>query len=63
MPGVGPATTRLLIQHGVHTVGDLAALPLATIQRLLGARTGRTLSDRAHRHDHRPFRVPDKTHG
>ncbi|WP_228183970.1 DNA polymerase Y family protein [Streptomyces anulatus] len=54
LPGVGPATARLLIQHGVHTVGDLAGLPLATVQRLLGARTGRTLSDRAHGHDHRP---------
>ncbi|MGW5930511.1 DNA polymerase Y family protein [Streptomyces anulatus] len=54
LPGVGPATVRLLVQHGVHTVGDLAGLPLATVQRLLGARTGRTLHDRAHGHDHRP---------
>ncbi|MDG9684352.1 hypothetical protein QC334_16725 [Streptomyces sp. DH18] len=54
LPGVGPTTARLLIQHGVHTVGDLAGLPLATVQRLLGARTGRTLHDRAHGHDHRP---------
>ncbi|WP_331758957.1 DNA polymerase thumb domain-containing protein [Streptomyces anulatus] len=54
LPGVGPATARLLIQHGVHTVGDLAGLPLATVQRLLGARTGRTLHDRTHGHDHRP---------
>ncbi|MFD5346765.1 hypothetical protein ACFWJY_24100 [Streptomyces anulatus] len=53
LPGVGPATARLLIQYGVHTVGDLAGLPLATVQRLLGARTGRTLYDRAHGHDHR----------
>ncbi|WP_257139644.1 hypothetical protein [Streptomyces sp. or20] len=49
-----PTTVRLLVQHGVHTVGDLAGLPLATVQRLLGARTGRTLHDRAHGHDHRP---------
>ncbi|MFI2360977.1 DNA polymerase thumb domain-containing protein [Streptomyces anulatus] len=54
LPGVGPTTVRLLIQHGVHTVGDLAGLPIATIQRLLGARTGRTVHDRAHGHDHRP---------
>ncbi|MFF1265720.1 hypothetical protein ACFVZE_07785 [Streptomyces anulatus] len=54
LPGVGPATARLLIQHGVHTVGDLTGLPLATVQRLLGTRTGRTLHDRAHGHDHRP---------
>ncbi|MFF2230834.1 DNA polymerase Y family protein [Streptomyces anulatus] len=54
LPGVGPTTARLLIQHGVHTVGDLAGLPLVTVQRLLGARTGRTLHDRAHGHDHRP---------
>ncbi|MEV6439639.1 DNA polymerase Y family protein [Streptomyces anulatus] len=54
LPGVGPATVRLLVQHGVHTVGDLVGLPLATVQRLLGARTGRTVHDRAHGHDHRP---------
>ncbi|MFB7483645.1 hypothetical protein ACFUEM_34155 [Streptomyces anulatus] len=54
LPGVGPTTARLLIQHGVHTVGDLAGLPVATVQRLLGTRTGRTLHDRAHGHDHRP---------
>ncbi|MDG9687869.1 hypothetical protein QC334_34945 [Streptomyces sp. DH18] len=54
LPGVGPTTARLLIQHGVHTVGDLAGLPLATVQRLLGARTGRTVHDRAHGRDPRP---------
>lgn len=54
LPDVGLTTASLLIQHGVHTVGDLAALRLATAQRLLGARTGRTLHDRAHGHDHRP---------
>jgi len=54
LPGIGPTTVRLLVQHGVHTVADLADLPLDTVQRLLGARTGRTLHDRAHGRDHRP---------
>ncbi|WP_097865752.1 DNA polymerase Y family protein [Streptomyces sp. rh34] len=54
LPGVGPSNARLLSQHGVHTVGGLADLPVATAQRLLGARTGRTLHDRALGRDPRP---------
>ncbi|MFD3414714.1 hypothetical protein [Streptomyces cyaneofuscatus] len=54
LPGVGPSSARLLSQYGVHTVGGLADIPVATAQRLLGARTGRTLHDRAHGHDQRP---------
>ncbi|MFI0596675.1 DNA polymerase Y family protein [Streptomyces griseus] len=54
LPGVGPSNARLLSQHGVHTVGGLADLPVATAQRLLGARTGRLLHDRAHGRDPRP---------
>ncbi|WP_406482570.1 DNA polymerase thumb domain-containing protein [Streptomyces sp. NBC_01615] len=51
LPGVGAATAATLTDHGLHTVGDLADLPALTLQRLLGARLGRTLHERAHGHD------------
>ncbi|WP_373922057.1 hypothetical protein [Streptomyces sp. T12] len=53
LPGVGPATARTLIHHGLETVGDVARTPLATLQRLLGAAAGRQLHERAHAHDPR----------
>jgi DNA polymerase IV len=52
--GVGPATARTLARHGLHTVGDVAGTPLATLQRLFGAAAGRRLLDRARGIDHRP---------
>ncbi|MEV7898218.1 DinB/UmuC family translesion DNA polymerase [Streptomyces cyaneofuscatus] len=51
LPGIGPRTARLLTDYGLHTIGDLADTPLLTVQRLLGASTGRTLHDRAHGRD------------
>lgn len=51
LPGVGARTATTLTDHGLHTVGDLADLPALTLQRLLGARPGRTLSERAHGRD------------
>ncbi|MFE2911399.1 DNA polymerase Y family protein [Kitasatospora indigofera] len=54
LPGVGPVLTRALLRYGVRYVGDLADLPLATLQRIAGASTGRLLHDRAHGHDPRP---------
>jgi len=38
--GVGPATGRRLEGIGVRTIGDLAALPVGTLERLLGAAQG-----------------------
>ena len=38
--GVGPATRRRLERYGVKTVGDLAALPEATLTRNLGPAAG-----------------------
>lgn len=52
--GVGPATAKTLTRHGLHTVGELADTPLLTVQRLLGAATGRTLHERAHGRDECP---------
>jgi DNA polymerase IV len=51
LPGVGGKTATLLGEYGLHTVGDLADVPQHTLQRLLGARAGRTLHEHAHGHD------------
>lgn len=41
--GVGPATRERLARYGVRTVGDLAALPEATVVAALGTAQGRHL--------------------
>lgn len=63
LPGVGPATARRLRRLGIHTVGTLADLPVATLQRIVGAATARGLHERAHGHDPRPVvsRAPHPT--
>ena len=38
--GVGEKTEAILLRLGLRTVADLAAVPLATLQRALGAATG-----------------------
>ncbi|MGI5508836.1 DNA polymerase Y family protein [Streptomyces sp. CA-106131] len=48
LPGVGARATAVLAQYGLHTVGDVADVPQFTMQRLLGARAGRTIHERAH---------------
>ncbi|MFF2650104.1 hypothetical protein [Streptomyces sp. NPDC058045] len=52
--GCGPRHATALAEYGLHTVGALAAAPPATVQRILGGRTGRLLADRAHGVDPRP---------
>ncbi|WP_393101048.1 hypothetical protein [Streptomyces sp. LN325] len=47
LPGVGSKMAATLTSYGLHRVGDVADLPSATLQRLLGARAGRTLHERA----------------
>ncbi|MFC1402869.1 MULTISPECIES: DNA polymerase thumb domain-containing protein [Streptacidiphilus] len=47
LPGVGQATARTLGGYGLDTVGRLAAAPLPTLQRILGASAGRQLHQRA----------------
>ncbi|MFI1093833.1 DNA polymerase thumb domain-containing protein [Streptomyces sp. NPDC020917] len=54
LPGVGPATVESLRRYGLHTVGSLADLPLATLQRILGGTAGRAVRDRALGIDPRP---------
>ncbi|MER6274441.1 hypothetical protein [Streptomyces sp900105755] len=58
--GIGPRQAAVLKRYGVDRVGLLAALPAATVQRLLG-KAGRTAVDRARGIDPRtvtPRRLP-----
>ncbi|WP_285572923.1 helix-hairpin-helix domain-containing protein [Streptomyces sp. RTGN2] len=52
LPGIGPATVRTLARYGIHTVGDIADTPLATLQRILGT-SARQVRERAHGNDER----------
>ncbi|MEU1853991.1 hypothetical protein ABZ499_33215 [Streptomyces sp. NPDC019990] len=47
LPGVGAATSRTLADYGLDTLGRVAAAPLSTLQRLVGARAGRELHEKA----------------
>ncbi|MFI5792850.1 DNA polymerase thumb domain-containing protein [Streptomyces sp. NPDC051677] len=47
LPGVGTATARTLCEYGLDTLGRVAAAPLSTLQRLVGAKTGRDLHEKA----------------
>lgn len=48
LEGVGRSTARTLCTYGLDSVGRLAAAPLGTLQRILGAKAGRELHDKAH---------------
>lgn len=52
--GIGPSQAAILRDYGIHSVGLLAAVPAATVQRLLGGRAGRLAADRARGIDPRP---------
>ncbi|MEU2055419.1 DNA polymerase Y family protein [Streptomyces bungoensis] len=47
LPGVGAATARTLCEYGLDTLGLVANAPLSTLQRLIGARAGRELQEKA----------------
>ncbi len=47
LPGVGGTTARTLCEYGLDTIGKVAAAPLSTVQRLVGARAGRELHEKA----------------
>lgn len=54
LPGVGAATARALCSYGLDSVDRVAAAPLGTLQRILGARAGREVRTRAHGIDPTP---------
>ncbi|MER8038606.1 DNA polymerase Y family protein [Streptomyces hydrogenans] len=58
LDGVGRATARTLCGYGLDSVGRVADAPLAVLQRLVGARAGRELWERARGIDRTPV-VPN----
>lgn len=54
MWGVGQATERALKSRGIHTVGDIAATPLDSLQRLLGRASATKLHELSRGYDPRP---------
>ncbi|WP_128375566.1 DNA polymerase Y family protein [Streptomyces cavernae] len=54
LPGVGRTTAATLDRYGLHTIGRVADVPPATLQRLLGVGQARLLGERARGHDPRP---------
>ncbi|MEV5320310.1 hypothetical protein AB0K92_22090 [Streptomyces sp. NPDC052687] len=52
--GIGPRQAAVLRDYGIHSVGLLAAVPPANVQRLIGGRAGRLAADRARGIDPRP---------
>ncbi|MGV9246192.1 DNA polymerase Y family protein [Streptomyces sp. NPDC003710] len=52
--GIGPRQAEALRDYGIHCIGLLAAVPPATVQRLLGGRNGRLAVERARGIDPRP---------
>jgi DNA polymerase-4 len=63
--GVGAKTEQVLQQLGLHSVGDIAHTPLATLQRALGQATGSHLSALSWGRDQRRVVAvePDKSIG
>ncbi|MEU2380255.1 DNA polymerase Y family protein [Streptomyces misionensis] len=54
LPGIGRTTAATLGRYGLHHIGQIADLPPATLQRLLGTGQARLLAERARGHDPRP---------
>ena len=58
LPGLGPAAERALSGLGISTLGQLAALPLDTVQRRVGRASGTSLWERSQGIDTAPVSVP-----
>jgi DNA polymerase-4 len=63
--GVGDKTEESLSRLGLHTVGDIAATPVSTLQRAVGQAAGRQLADLAWGRDPRRVeaREPERSIG
>ena len=51
--GVGATTEEGLVKRGIATIGDIAAMPLAALQRVVGEASGHKLHELAHGRDPR----------
>ena len=58
LPGLGPAAERALGGLAISTLGQLAALPLDTVQRRVGRASGTSLWERSQGFDTAPVTVP-----
>jgi DNA polymerase-4 len=58
LPGLGPAAERAMSGLGISTLGQLAALPLDTVQRRVGRASGTSMWERAQGLDTAPVTVP-----
>ncbi|MFF7182282.1 hypothetical protein [Streptomyces sp. NPDC008121] len=58
LDGVGRTTARTLCAYGLDSIGRVADAPLAVLQRLVGAKAGRELAERARGVDRTPV-VPN----
>ncbi|MEY2228591.1 hypothetical protein OG572_30340 [Streptomyces virginiae] len=56
LDGVGPKVARTLCSYGLDSVGRVAAAPPAALRRILGARLGREVHERALGIDRTPVR-------
>ncbi|MDJ0460133.1 ImpB/MucB/SamB family protein [Streptomyces sp. H27-C3] len=54
LPGIGRVTATTLGRYGLHTIGQVADVPAATLQRFLGVGPARLLAERAQGRDPRP---------
>jgi DNA polymerase-4 len=59
--GVGPKTLAKLERIGVHTIGDVAALPDGTLEGTLGMANGRHLRELSRNIDARPIETSRET--
>src|SRR5205814_1668330 len=60
MWGVGPVTRVRLADHGIRTIGELAAMPGAGLEHLLGHAAGTKLGDLAVNRDPREIETSRK---
>jgi len=62
MWGVGPVTRARLAESGVHTIGQLAATPGGSLERLLGRAAGEKLAALARNRDPRGIETRRRSH-